>query len=253
MNDTLIMDSVQDRIALVTHGASEQGQAIVLALQQAGARVVSLNETIDGAGPTPSDLVERAIAPFGRLDILVNTHVISPAVPAEAILLSQFKQDIATNLGAVFFWCQAAAQQMQNQYRLYSEPRSLPQSPRGGVIINISSVGGVVALPGQAAFCAAMAGVNAITKVLATEWQPYGIRVVSVGAGLARETAEKQVLQTVLPGGDSSGHHRMPAHTLTVDSELARVVTYLASDAARHINGTTVYVDGGWLADGYWE
>lgn len=245
MNHPRAMDPLpqplQDRIALVTHATSEHGRVITIALKQAGARVVSPDEKMGTAGASPSEMLERAVAPFGRLDILVNTHIISPGVPAETLPVRQFKQDIETNLGSVFFWCQAVAQQMREQ------------RPGGGCIINISSVGGVVALPGQSAFCAAMAGVNAMTKVLATEWHPYGIRVVTVGAGLSSEAAERQTLPTVLPDGKTAGHRRLPGHTLTSDSELASVVTYLASAAAKHINGTTVYVDGGWLADGYWE
>jgi NAD(P)-dependent dehydrogenase (short-subunit alcohol dehydrogenase family) len=230
---------LQNRIALVTRGESEQGRAIADALAQAGARVVALNDTADGA--SPAEAVERAITPFGRLDILVNPHVISPAAPAETMPLARFKQDIASNLGAVFFWCQAAAAQMHRQ------------TPRGGCIINISSVGGVLALPGQAGFCAAMAGLDALTKILATEWQSYGIRVVNVGAGLSRELADEQTLHTVLPDGTTAGHRHVAEYVLTAATDLGQVAAYLASDAARHINGTTVYADGGWLADGYWE
>jgi NAD(P)-dependent dehydrogenase (short-subunit alcohol dehydrogenase family) len=232
--------SLQDRVALVTHETGEQGKTIAVALAQAGARVLSLADT-DDAGLTPSQRIRRAVGTDGRLDILVTTHVLYPATLAEALSLSRFKQDITTNLGDVFFWCQAAAERMRSQ------------TPAGGCIINISSVGGVRALPGQSGFCAAMAGVDAISQTLATEWHPFGIRVVCVGAGLSPELAGDGTLQTVLPNGVTPGHRRIPEQTRTTAADIARVVTFLASDAGQHINGTTVYTDGGWLADGYWE
>lgn len=231
--------ALQDRVALVTHETSAQGRAIAAALAQAGARVLSLANA--DALSTPAHQLQHAIAAVGRLDILVTTHIVPPPAPAESLALSRFTQDLKTNLGDVFFWCQAAAEQMR------------AQTPVGGCIINITSVGGVLALAGQSAFCAAMAGVDAITQSLATEWHPYGVRVVCVGAGLTAELADDGTLQTVLPDGVTSGHYRIPPQTRTSEYDIARVVTWLASEAGRHINGTTVYTDGGWLADGYWE
>ncbi|MCC7161239.1 MAG: SDR family oxidoreductase [Anaerolineae bacterium] len=233
--------SLQDRVALVTRETGAQGRAIAAALAQAGARVLSLVGANAGEDQTPAKLVERAIAPVGRLDILVNPHLVPSPTPAEILAPNHFKHDIAANLDDIFFWCQAAAEQMRKQ------------SPAGGCIINISSVGGALALAGQSAFCAAMAGVDAITQTLATEWHPYGIRVVCVGAGLTTELANNGTLQTVLPDGITSGHYRIPPQTRTSENDIARVVTWLASEAGRHINSTTVYTDGGWLADGYWE
>lgn len=239
MSVNLAPYSLQDRVALITHETGAQGRAIATALAQAGARVLSLGNA--DAVSTPAAQVQRAIAATGRLDILVNTHIVPPATPAESLSLSRFNQDLATNLGDIFFWCQAAAEQMRKQ------------TPAGGCIINITSVGGVMALPGQSAFCAAMAGVDAITQTLATEWHPYGVRVVCVGAGLTTELADNGTLKTVLPDGVTPGHYRIPPQTRTSENDIARVVTWLASEAGQHINGTTVYTDGGWLADGYWE
>lgn len=239
MTANLAPYSLQDRVALVTHETSAQGRAIATALAQAGARVVSLAHADPFA--TPANQVQRAIASLGRLDILVTTHIVPPPAPAESLALSRFTQDLATNLDDVFFWCRAAAEQMR------------AQMPIGGCIINVTSVGGVMALPGQAAFCAAMAGVDAMTQTLATEWHPYGVRIVCVGAGLTTELAEGGTLKTVLPDGVTPGHYRVPPHARTTANDIARVVTWLASEAGQHINGTTVYTDGGWLADGYWE
>jgi NAD(P)-dependent dehydrogenase (short-subunit alcohol dehydrogenase family) len=235
------------RVAVVTHGASEMGRGICAALESAGALVVCDDESPDSAEGTAARvsrvdaLLERAVTAHGRLDIMVNTSVVTPAMPAEALPLEEFMQGIWLNLNVIFFACQSAARQM------------LRQSLAGGTIINITSVAGVVALPGHAAFCSAMGGVQALTKILATEWGPQGVRVVGVGAGLSAALAETLSLRPPLPGSDTLSHRRIPPGALTASSDVGQLVAYLASDAARHIAGTTVYVDGGWLADGYWE
>lgn len=235
------------RIAVVTQGKSEFGRGICTALERAGAVVEGDDASPDYGHDTTAHaahldaLLVRLVAAHGRVDIMVNTSVTLPAMAAETLPLDQFMQGITVNLNAIFFGCQAAARQM------------LRQSPPGGTIINISSVAGVVALPGHAAFSAAMAGVQAMTKILATEWAPQGVRVVGVGAGLNAELAQTLSLRPTLPGSDTPSHRRIPSGALTTPFDVGQLVAYLAGDDARHINGTTVYVDGGWLADGYWE
>ena len=112
--------------------------------------------------------------------------------------------------------------------------------------MNVTSVAGVVALPGQAAFCASMAAVTAMTKVLASEWARYGIRVAAVGAGLSDDLVTGV---RSLPGMAS----RVPSGALVTPAAVAEVVRFVLSDRAEGVAGVPVYVDGGWLADGYWE
>ena len=256
--------SLQGRVALVTHGSSEMGLGICAALGGAGASVVfgadepgavqQATGELERGGICASgwqtdrahigsvgELVEAAVARHGRLDIMVNTSVITAGAPAASMALDQFVQGIAVNLNTMFFGCQFAARQM------------LAQAPAGGTIVNVTSVGGVVALPGHADYCSAMAGVNAITKILATEWGPQGIRVVGVGAGLSTELLLTLTVQPALPGGERLSQRRVPARCLTSAADVAQAVVYLCGDGAKHISGTTLYVDGGWLADGYWE
>ncbi len=228
---------LHNHVAVVTHGASELGRGICAALADAGAQVVSDEQ----AAARVDDLIQHAAATHGRVDVVVNTHVVTPSAPAEQMSLDMFTQGIAVNLNAIFFGCQFAARQM------------LKQMPARGTIINVTSVGGVVALPGHAAFCSALAGVNAITKILATEWAPHGIRVVGVGAGLSTELMQGLTVHPLLPDAETAAHRRIPPQMLTAAAEVGKAVAYLASDDAEHISGTTLFVDGGWLADGYWE
>jgi NAD(P)-dependent dehydrogenase (short-subunit alcohol dehydrogenase family) len=234
------------KVAVVTRGASEMGRGICAALASAGAVVVCGDEAPDGAERTAGyagrldALLERAVAAHGRLDIMVNVSIATPAMAAETLPLEMFMQGISLNLNTIFFGCQSAARQM------------LRQSPAGGTIINITSVAGVVALAGHAAFCSALAGVQAITKILATEWGPQ-VRVAGVGAGLTSELLQTLSVRPSLPGSETLMHQRIPPGALTTASDVGSLVAYLVSDAARHMAGTTAYVDGGWLADGYWE
>ena len=227
--------NLKNKVAIIFREEEKFGEAIASAFIDAGALISNIEHSTN-----PRDAVLNTVSDHGHLDILVTTPTFVKAEPAEGISTEKFKKNIDLNLGDIFFWCQAAAEQMSIQ------------EPGGGTIINVSSVSGVVGLAGQAAFCSAMAGVNAITKTLATEWKEYGIRVLSLGAGLGKEIFEIETLEISLPDG-RIGHRRLPENTLNKTYELAQIVTFLASDASQLINGTTVYADSGWLADGYWE
>jgi NAD(P)-dependent dehydrogenase (short-subunit alcohol dehydrogenase family) len=91
-----------------------------------------------------------------------------------------------------------------------------------------------------------MAGLNVATRILAAEWGPRGIRVTAVGAGLSAT-----LLAGVLPTGAPA--RRVPERSVVTPEQVAEAVCFLLADAARGVAGSTLYVDGGWLADGYWE
>ncbi len=84
------------------------------------------------------------------------------------------------------------------------------------------------------------------TRILAAEWGPRGIRVTAVGAGLSTD-----VLAGVLPAGTSA--RRVPERAVVTPEQVAEAVCFLLRDGADGVAGSTLYVDGGWLADGYWE
>ena len=227
--------NLKKKVAIVFREDEKFGEAITSVFADAGALISNIEHST-----SPRDAVLNTVSEHGHLDILVTTPTFVKAEAAERTSTEQFKKNVELNLGDIFFWCQAAAEQMSNQ------------EPVGGTIINVSSVGGVVGLAGQVAFCSAMAGVNSMTKTLATEWKQYGIRVLSLGAGLGKDLSEIGILENLLPDG-KIGHRRLPENTLNETYELCQIVTFLASDVAKIINGTTVYADSGWLADGYWE
>ena len=227
------------RSVVVTNAATDLGRAVCVGLGRAGARVTA---QIDGRQVAAAQLVADAVAAFGCLDGFVNCHNLTPQMcgSAESLTLDAFMAGISRNLSEPFFGCQAAAAQMLDQVCPHATPN------HRGNIVNITSVAAVLALPGHATFCSAMAGLDVATRILAAEWGPRGIRVTAVGAGLSTD-----VLAGVLPAGTSA--RRVPQRAVVAPEQVAEAVCFLLGDAAGGVAGSTLYVDGGWLANGYWE
>jgi NAD(P)-dependent dehydrogenase (short-subunit alcohol dehydrogenase family) len=199
---------------VVTNADVEPGLSIARALEQSDARV------------------SRVLEP--NVEALVNVYRLDRCLcaPIEDLPFESFAETIETLVSELFFASQSAAAQMLAE-------------GHGGVIVNVTSVAGVVALPGMAAFCSAMAAVNALTKVLAVEWAPHGVRVAAVAAGLSPE------LTTALR--EQRGSARRQADSMLLEpSAIAEVIRFVLSDAAHAVAGVPVYADGGWLSDGYW-
>jgi len=233
--------TLDGRSVVVTNAATDLGRAVCAGLGRAGAHVTAHSE------PSHVDavqLVADAVAAFGCVDGFVNCHTLLPdsSGPVESLPLDDFIAGVSSNLSEPFFGCQAAAAHMLDQVCPHTTPN------HRGTIVNITSVAGVLALPGHAAFCSAMAGLDVATRILAAEWGPRGIRVTAVGAGLS--TA---VLAGVLPARTTASARRVPPQSVVTPEQVAEAVSFLLGDAAGGVAGSTLYVDGGWLADGYWE
>lgn len=273
--------SLAERIAIVTHATQANGPAICEALGRQGAKVV--------VGDTPANnpaaearrlatlgyeahgievdvsqvdqlqnLVAQAAQRYGRIDIMVNNTLLNDPQPTEELPIETYIHDVSTTVDAVFFGCQVAAQHMLKQEALQTEPY-----PLKGSIINVASVAAEMAIPGQAAYCSAMAGVIAITKVLAAEWGPMGVRVTAVGVGITEPLLESigiedlSNVESTLPAEtymtlkSNAPAGYIPVKVVASPTAVGQAVAYLASDTASYITGTTLYTDGGWLAYGY--
>jgi NAD(P)-dependent dehydrogenase (short-subunit alcohol dehydrogenase family) len=190
--------------------------------------------------------------------IMVNNTGLTSPHPAETLSFETFKQEVSTTIDSVFFGCQAAARVMMGQEPLAGQPYAIR-----GTIINVASVAGEMAIAGHASFCAAMAGVIAMTKVLAAEWGPYGLRVAAVGVGLTEalleKTGEVEVanLASSLPAKtymtlkSNAPPGYVPLRAPATPAAVGQAVAYLAGSAAGYITGTSLPIDGGWLAYGY--
>jgi 3-oxoacyl-[acyl-carrier protein] reductase len=248
------------RVAIVTGSSSGIGRAIAGELAARGMRVVVTSRSAERARATaavieaeggtalgvaseltapdaPAALVAHVLDACGRLDVLVNNAGAGQVADSETLALAEWQRIIDVDLSAPFRCAQAAARPMLAAGR--------------GVIVNVSSLVGHLGLARRAAYGAAKHGLEGLTKTLAVEWARRGVRVVSV--------APAYVATELLAGTSKAGGftleevaHRTPIGRLAEPEEVARVVAFLVSDDASYVTGSSVLVDGGWIADGGW-
>ncbi len=252
---------LQDKVAIVTGAARGIGAAISARLCAEGARVVISDIDLAGAQATSSQLnsaghrtlalkanvgskveveqmVKSAVDAFSRVDILVNNAGLSVVGASIDLEEARWRTGMDVMLNGVFFCSQAAGRHMIQQ--------------KSGKIVNIASVNGIVAFPERACYCAAKAGVMALTKVLGCEWARYNINVNSVAPGYV----ETDLVRNLASQGTFDVQEvatRAPAGRMANPSEIADCVVFLASEESKYIQGQTIVVDGGWTAFGYLE
>jgi NAD(P)-dependent dehydrogenase (short-subunit alcohol dehydrogenase family) len=247
---------LDDKVAIVTGASSGIGHRFTEVLADHGAQVFAAARRVDrleklaadddrihAAGCDVGDddqlvaLVDRAVAEFGHVDIIVNNAGTTDAVtPAEHQDPAEFRRVVDINMNACFVLASAAARQMIVQ-------------ERGGSIINIASVHGLVAAApnAQAAYAASKGGLVNLTRELAAQWAMHRIRVNAIAPGYF----ETELTQAMFVGEDA-GLRYIRRNTLLGRAgeleELDGPLLLLASDAGTYITGQTLAVDGGWTA-----
>ena len=216
--------------------SASAGEAAAAALRGEGAKAIFVQTDVTQRAAL-EQLVSRAMAEFGRLDIMLNNAGIAKTAAILDMSDETFDLVLATNLRSAFIGTQLAARQMK-------------ASGRGGTIINMSSVNALLAIPGLAAYACSKGALNQLTKVAAIELAEHKIRVVGIGPGtILTDLARQSVM------GDDAARRkilsRTPIGRAGEPEEIASVASFLASDDASYITGQTIYPDGGRLALNY--
>tara|TARA_R110001599_G_scaffold157503_1_gene343868 strand:- start:11120 stop:11914 length:795 start_codon:yes stop_codon:yes gene_type:complete len=241
---------------LVTGAAKGLGREMASSFAAAGARVVVNDLDVDAVARTvgeigkqafgaPGDVADEAAVRgivkaahewLGGIDVLINNAGIADQV-------------VPTVEQSLDVWQRVIDVHLRGTYLMSREVGRLMLPVRQGCIINLSSVAGLVGLPGRNAYSAAKAGVVMMTRTLATEWGHYGIRVNAVAPGYVSTL----LLRGLLDSGRVRFEpliQRTPLNRLGRPEEVAGCVLFLASSAASFITGATLAVDGGWTAVG---
>lgn len=257
-NDTLGFSHMKDRVIVVAGGAGGIGAEVSARLARDGALVViadlhaaqaeakaasieiavgsAIGLACDITRPESCDAVaQAAVDRFGRLDGMVNCAGVSKPHDSISLPPADWQRMVDVQLNGAFYFAQACAKRM---------------TEHGGAMVFITSTNAEAAFPRRAAYCCAKAGVAMLTKVLAIEWAEKSIRVNAVGpAYVATEMTQRNIAAGNV--NEAQIKARIPLGRLAQPADVADAVSFLLSDKASFITGHSLYVDGGWLAYGY--
>lgn len=218
---------VQQKIFTIIIGRNEAQLAAVS--KQLGSLCAYLVQDLSNLSQLPQ-LVQQIMATYGRIDILVNNAGVNMKKPMTAVTDEEFQQVILTNLTAVFALSREVANVM------------LPN--KKGCIINISSMASQYGIPNVIAYTASKSAIEGMTRAMAVELSPSGIRVNCVAPGFIVTKMSSKALDND-PERKQKVLSRTPAGELGHPEDIAEAIFYLSSDAAKYVTGVVLPVDGG--------
>jgi 2-deoxy-D-gluconate 3-dehydrogenase len=245
------------KVAIITGSGSGIGRTLAIGLAQAGADIVvtELPEKQEAAEETAravreirrkalvtdldvtlvhsiEKMVEKAYDAFGHLDILINNAGIIIRKNALQVTEEEWDKVLNINLKGVFFTSQAVARIMMRH--------------RGGKIINLASINGVIGSAGRSSYTASKAGVVNLTRTLAAEWAEHGINVNAIGPTYLATPLTEEIFNN--DDFRESYFRRQPIKRVGQPEDLVGAAVFLASPASDLVTGHTLMVDGGWTA-----
>ncbi len=191
------------------------------------------------------NLIANSLAAFGRIDGLINNAGIALKGGALDLSIADFDRVLAVNLRGAFLVAKAVATHMVNEIENRDDRSHLTDRPY--VIINMSSINDTVAIPDYMAYTVSKGGLLQMTKAMAIELAPYGIRVNAIGPG----SVKTDMLAGVSGDKLDEIHARTPMGRVALPDEIAGVASFLTSEDSSYITGQCIYVDGGRLALNY--
>lgn len=246
------------QVSVVTGGSRGIGRGIALALAKAGTDLVinyrkdekaaeEVVAEIKGMGrkalpvrgdvshfEAAKDLMKQAFQAFGRIDILVNNAgIASRGNFVENTEVEEWTRVLSTNLNAAFFCSKAVLEYMHQNQR--------------GNIINISSMAASTFQPGHSPYAVAKSGLEALTKVLAKEEGPKGIRVNAIAPGLVKTDMGDRLMKAMGEERVKAQLETTPLGRIAYPEDIGNLVVFLVSDQASYITGKIIHMDGGIL------
>ncbi|NBC22718.1 MAG: SDR family oxidoreductase [Gammaproteobacteria bacterium] len=252
------MSRVAGKVAIVTGAASNPGlgYTTALALAREGARLLVTDIDEAGAEACAAAIrdaggeahaarqdvtseadwqatIELATAHFGRLDVLVNNAGIAILKPLAELTLADWNRQIEVNMTSVFLGCKYAMSAL---------------GAGGGSIVNLSSVAGLIGIPTCTAYGAAKGGVRLLTKTVALEGAPAGVRCNSVHPGMIWTNMQSQAAGSQDAASVPVDPQLIPLGRMGTAEDIANCVLYLASDESSYVTGAEFTVDAGMTA-----
>ncbi len=250
--------NLKEKVAIITGARRGMGRTHALILAKAGAKVVvsdiseeDCQKVVDEIKKEKGEalavkcdvtkkkevdeMVRKTIKEFGKVDVLVNNAGIAQFKPFLELTEEEWNRTLDINLKGYFLCAQAAAKEMAKQ--------------KTGVIINISSVAmgqQGIGFPNIVHYCASKGGIVGMTEALAVELAPYNIRVNAVAPGMIETPMIDPIKQD--PKTMEAMLAKVPLGRVGKPEEVSNLVLFLASDESSYMTGSTVVIDGGWLA-----
>jgi 3alpha(or 20beta)-hydroxysteroid dehydrogenase len=224
------------KVAIITGAARGQGAAEAALFAAEGAHVVA-GDVLPADGVVALDVtsadswqevVQTAVDQYGAVDVLVNNAGIHAMAPVQSMSEADFRKVIDVNLIGPFLGIAAVT----------------PHMARGGAIINVSSLNGLSAQPGTAAYTSSKFGLRGLTRAAALDLGPLGIRVNAILPGVIRTPMVSYVVES----REAEIAAGLPLRRIGEPDDVAGAALFLASDDSAWITGTDITVDGGHIA-----